>query len=89
MFRPRCWRICICGPAPPPSEATIWRVVTDADAGMFDATVGSWLMSSMLAESAAQDGDTGADQDDPAELIPVRLDGKTVRGANADFRSGI
>ena len=34
------------GPARPPSKATIWRVVTDADADVFDATVGSWLMSS-------------------------------------------
>jgi hypothetical protein len=64
-------------PAPPPSKATIWRVVTDADAGVFDATVGSWLMSSLLGEPAAQ----SAGKDDPAELVPVRLDGKTVRGA--------
>jgi predicted transposase YbfD/YdcC len=64
-------------PAPPPSKATIWRVVTDADADAFDATVGSWLMSSLLGEPAAQ----GAQGDDPAELVPVRLDGKTVRGA--------
>jgi predicted transposase YbfD/YdcC len=64
-------------PAPPPSKATIWRVVTDADADAFDATVGSWLMSSLLGEPAAQ----GAEADDPAELVPVRLDGKTVRGA--------
>ena len=64
-------------PAPPPSKATIWRVVTDADADAFDATVGSWLMSSLLGEPAAQ----GAEGDDPAELMPVRLDGKTVRGA--------
>jgi predicted transposase YbfD/YdcC len=64
-------------PAPPPSKATIWRVVTDADADAFDATVGSWLMSSLLGEPAAQ----GAEGDDLAELVPVRLDGKTVRGA--------
>jgi predicted transposase YbfD/YdcC len=64
-------------PAPPPSKATIWRVVTDADADAFDATVGSWLMSSLFGEPAAQD----AKGDDPAELVPVRLDGKTVRGA--------
>ncbi len=65
------------GPARPPSKSTIWRVVTDADTDAFDATVGSWLMSSLLGEPAAQ----GAQEDDPAELIPVRLDGKTVRGA--------
>jgi predicted transposase YbfD/YdcC len=56
-------------------------VVTDADAGAFDATVGRWLVSSLLAEPAAQDRGTRADPDDPAELMPVRLDGKTVRGA--------
>src|SRR6266550_2304127 len=71
------------GPARPPSKATIWRVVTDADADVLDAAVGSWLMSSLLSEPAGQ-GDVagaGAGQDDRAELMPVRLDGKTVRGA--------
>ncbi len=67
------------GPAAPPSKATIWRVITDADAGAFDAIVGSWLMSSLPREPAAPDEAAG--QDDPAGLIPVRLDGKTVRGA--------
>jgi hypothetical protein len=33
-------------PAGPPSKATPWRVTTDADAEVFDATVGRWLMSS-------------------------------------------
>jgi predicted transposase YbfD/YdcC len=68
------------GAARPPSKATIWRVVTDADADVFDATVGSWLMSTLLSEPAAR----GAEGDDPAQLIPVRLDGKTVRGARDD-----
>jgi predicted transposase YbfD/YdcC len=68
------------GPARPPSRATIWRVVTDADAEVFDATVGRWLMSCQAAGSAAGEGE-GAGQDDPAGLVPVRLDGKTVRGA--------
>jgi DDE_Tnp_1-associated len=36
------------GSARPPSKATIWRVVTDADADVFDATVGKWLMSGLL-----------------------------------------
>jgi len=67
------------GPAPPPSKATIWRVITDADADVFDATVGSWLMGSLPGEPPA--GDEAAGQDDPAGLMPVRLDGKTVRGA--------
>ena len=68
------------GPARPPSKATIWRVVTDADADVFDATVGSWLTSTLLSEPAAR----GAEGDGPARLIPVRLDGKTVRGARDD-----
>jgi predicted transposase YbfD/YdcC len=69
------------GPAPPPSKATIWRVVTDADAEVFDATVGKWLMSGLLAGPGGQGKAAGADGDDPAGLMPVRLDGKTVRGA--------
>jgi predicted transposase YbfD/YdcC len=68
-------------PAPPPSKATIWRVITDADADVFDATAGSWLMSCLLAGPAGQDGAAGSDRDDPPGLMPVRLDGKTVRGA--------
>ena len=64
-------------PARPPSKATIWRVLTDADADAFDATVGSWLMSGLPGEPSAP----AAEEDDPAELVPVRLDGKTVRGA--------
>ncbi len=57
MFRCRCWRtcICICGPTWPPSKATIWHVVvTDADAEVFDVTVGSWLMTILFAELAGQ-----------------------------------
>ena len=69
------------GPAPPPSKATIWRVVTDADAEVSGATVGKWLMSGLLAGPAGQGKAAGPDGDDPAGLMPVRLDGKTVRGA--------
>ena len=69
------------GPAPPPSKATIWRVVTDADAEVFDATVGKWLMSGLLAGPAGPGKAAGADGDEPAGLTRVRLDGKTVRGA--------
>src|SRR5260370_17686623 len=66
------------------SKATIWRVITDADAGVFDAAVGRWLMSSLLAGLAARSRASAAGQDDPAELMPVRLDGKTIRGAKDD-----
>jgi predicted transposase YbfD/YdcC len=63
-------------PAPPPSKATIWRVITGADAEVFDATAGRWLMGGL----AAGDGES-AGHDDHAGLVPVRLDGKTIRGA--------
>jgi hypothetical protein len=52
------------GPAGPPSKATIWRVITDADAGVFDAAVGRWLVSCQ----SAGEGD-GAGGDDPAGLV--------------------
>ena len=68
-------------PAPPPSKATIWRVVTDADAEVSGATVGKWLMSGLLADPSGQGKFAGADGDEPAGLMAVRLDGKTVRGA--------
>src|SRR5215468_9486569 len=61
-------------PARPPSRATIWRVVTDADAEVFDATAGRWLMSRQAARE--QEGAGGG-----AGLVPVRLDGKAIRGA--------
>ncbi len=59
-------------------------MITDADAGVFDAAVGRWLMSSLLAGLAARSRASAAGQDDPAELMPVRLDGKTIRGAKDD-----
>ena len=68
-------------PAAPPSKATIWRVITDADAEVFDASTGSWLMSCLLGGPTGQGRAGDAGQDDAAELVPVRLDGKTVRGA--------
>jgi len=62
----------------PPSRATIWQVVTDADAEVFDATAGRRLMGRQAA--AKGEGAGGGDQ---AGLVPVRLDGKTIRGAKA------
>jgi DDE_Tnp_1-associated len=61
-------------PARPPSKATIWRVLTDADAEAFDAAVGRWLMNGQACGAAGC-------QDDPAGLVPVRLDSKAIRGA--------
>jgi predicted transposase YbfD/YdcC len=63
--------------ARPPSKATIWRVVTGADAAALDAVVGAWLM-----ERARAAGDlAGTSHDGETPLVPVRVDGKTVRGA--------
>ena len=69
--------------AGPPSKATIWRVVTGTDTATLDAVTGSWLMErASAAGSLACPGDGG---EDDTPLIPVRVDGKTVRGArNAD-----
>ena len=68
-------------PAPPPSKTTIWRVLTDADAGAFDVAVGTWLMSlAGLTAPAAGGRDTGG-KDRPPALMQVRLDGKAIRGA--------
>jgi predicted transposase YbfD/YdcC len=71
----------------PPSKATIWRVVTGADAATVDAVIGAWL----LAQAAARDTtarDTtarevvvsGTDRETP-ELLAIMVDGKAVRGA--------
>ena len=65
----------------PPSKATIWRVVTGADAATVDAVIGAWL----LAQAAARDVDgdvvvPGPDQDTP-EPLAIMVDGKAVRGA--------
>jgi predicted transposase YbfD/YdcC len=65
--------------AGPPSKATIWRVVTGADTGALDAVTGAWLMQRASAAGSLAGAGQGRDEDAP--LIPVRVDGKTVRGA--------
>jgi predicted transposase YbfD/YdcC len=55
-----------------PSKATIWRVITGADATAVDAVIGAWL----ARQSAARESDT-----DPSALVAIAVDGKTVRGA--------
>src|SRR5258707_12516118 len=65
--------------AGPPSKATIWRVVTGADAAALDAVTGAWLMQ--RASAAGDLASTGQGSGDEVPLIPVRVDGKTVRGA--------
>jgi len=64
-------------PAGAPSKTTIWRVLTDADAEAFDAAVGRWL-TGLAGFTPALPAEGGGDS--PA-LIQVRLDGKTIRGA--------
>jgi predicted transposase YbfD/YdcC len=68
-------------PAPPPSKTTIWRVLTDADAGALDVAVGTWLMNlaGFTTPATASRGTGG--EDCPETLMQVRLDGKAVRGA--------
>jgi predicted transposase YbfD/YdcC len=70
-------------PAPPPSKTTIWRVLTDADAGAFDVAVGTWLMSlaGLTAGIPATGGRDAGEEDHLAALMQVRLDGKAIRGA--------
>jgi predicted transposase YbfD/YdcC len=65
--------------AGPPSKATIWRVVTGADTAALDAVTGAWLME--RASAAGDLASSGQGGDDEVPLIPVRVDGKTVRGA--------
>ena len=65
--------------AGPPSKATILRVVTGADTAALDAVTGTWLME--RARAAGDLAGTGQGRDGDAPLIPVRVDGKTVRGA--------
>jgi predicted transposase YbfD/YdcC len=47
-------------PAEPPSKATIWRVVTGADAAAVDAAIGAWL-SERAGSRAAGDDPAGQD----------------------------
>ena len=49
--------------AGPPSKATIWRVVTGADAAAFDAVTGSWLMERASAAGSLACPGHGGDDD--------------------------
>jgi predicted transposase YbfD/YdcC len=70
----------------PPSKATIWRVVTGADAAAVDAVIGAWLLAQTAARNVvagdivAGDDVVGTDREAP-ELLAVMVDGKAVRGA--------
>ena len=65
----------------PPSKATIWRVVIGADTAALDAAAGAWLMERAAAAGDLAVAGHGGDRDGDAPLIPVRVDGKTIRGA--------
>jgi predicted transposase YbfD/YdcC len=65
--------------AGPPSKCTIWRIVTGADAAALDAVTAAWLVE--RASAAGDLAGPGHGRNDDAPLIPVRVDGKTVRGA--------
>jgi predicted transposase YbfD/YdcC len=81
----------------PPSKATIWRVLTGADAAAVDAVIGAWLLAQAAARDAAADGaapdgaaaDGAATRDtatsDPGQdasgPVAIMVDGKAVRGA--------
>jgi len=79
-------------PSESPSKATIWRVVTGADAAAVDAAIGAWLLAHAAArdaaarDAAARDAAAGdlvapdTVQDTP-ELLAIMVDGKAVRGA--------
>jgi hypothetical protein len=55
----------------PPSKATIWRVVTGADAAAVDAVIGAWL----LAQATAPDDTAGDDVAVGALHAKIRRDG--------------
>jgi hypothetical protein len=72
---------CGAGPAPPPSKATIWRVLTDAGTGELDAAAGTWLTGLAGLACPTTAGQNAGEEDGPPALTQVRLDGKAVRGA--------
>jgi hypothetical protein len=55
--------------------------LTDADAGTFDVTVGTWLMSLAGFAAPAAAGRDAGEKDCPPELMQMRLDGKAIRSA--------
>lgn len=79
------------GRAARPSKATIWRVVTGADAAAVDAVICAWLAEQAATRDNAVGSDRGGDPDpacddvmrdaDHAALVAIAVDGKTIRGA--------
>ncbi|MCA1677007.1 MAG: ISAs1 family transposase, partial [Actinobacteria bacterium] len=65
------------GRAEAPSKATIWRVVTGADAVAVDAVIGVWLAGQAAAPEPAAPEPAASS----SALVAIAVDGKTVRGA--------
>ena len=65
------------GRAEAPSKATIWRVVTGADAVAVDAVIGAWLAGQPAAPEPAAPEPAASS----SALVAIAVDGKTVRGA--------
>ena len=66
----------------PPSKATIWRVVTGADAAAVDAAIGAWLAEQATARpSGGAESATAGESDRASVLVAIAVDSKTVRGA--------
>jgi predicted transposase YbfD/YdcC len=66
----------------PPSKATIWWVVTGADAAAVDAAIGAWLAEQDTArQSGEPESATAGESDRASVLVAIAVDGKTVRGA--------
>lgn len=68
-------------PSTPPSKATIWRVITGADATAVDAVIGAWLLAQAAARADTAAAGTARDRDDTCGLLAIMVDGKAVRGA--------
>ena len=65
-----------------PSKATIWRVITGADATAVDAVIGAWLAGQAATRDAAAHGCEGdSSEGESPEFVAIAVDGKTVRGA--------
>ncbi|MBV9729008.1 MAG: ISAs1 family transposase [Pseudonocardiales bacterium] len=64
-------------PAAPPSKATIWRVLTGADAAAVDAVIGAGL----AGQASEGESIASGSEDESLGLAGIAVEGKTVRGA--------
>ncbi len=69
-------------PTGAPSKATIWRVVTGADAAAVDAAIGAWLLAhAATPDAATPDAAVPETDHDTPEPLAIMVDGKALRGA--------